>query len=105
MAKSRFANFGSTLQQAREADAAEAEAVEAAPITPSAVSTTTPPAPKRVGKRRNPDFRPTSLVLNRKTQLRATRKLQDHHLEARDLNIKDFSELVNSLLEQWLSEN
>jgi hypothetical protein len=101
MAKSRFANFGSTLQQAREADAAEA--VQDTPITPPP-SITTPAAPRGVGKRRNPDFRPTSLVLNRKTQLRATRKLQDHHLEERDLNIKDFSELVNSLLEQWLSD-
>jgi hypothetical protein len=103
MAKSRFANFGSTLRQAREADAAEAEAVQETPIIPPA-SATTPAAPRGVGKRRNPDFRPTSLVLNRKTQLRATRKLQDHHLEERDLNIKDFSELVNALLEQWLSE-
>jgi hypothetical protein len=102
MAKSRFANFGSTLQQAREADAAEAEAVQTMPIIPAPAAT--PAVPKGVGKRRNPDFRPTSLVLNRKTQLRATRKLQDHHLEERDLNIKDFSELVNLLLEQWLSE-
>ncbi len=86
--KSRFGDLGASLKEAKAVGTA-------VPVTQQ--------LSLRVGKRRHPDFKPTSVVLNRVTQFKATRKLQDRHMEGHDITIRDFSELVNHLLDKWLT--
>jgi len=49
------------------------------------------------GKRSNPEFEPTTVLLRKKTKRAAGRKLEDV-----DAN-QDFSELIEELLNQWIS--
>ena len=49
------------------------------------------------GKRSNPDYEPTTVLLRKKTKRRASRLLEDT-----DSNY-DLSELIESLLNEWIS--
>ncbi|WP_145952420.1 hypothetical protein [Paludisphaera borealis] len=54
---------------------------------------------EKVGKYRDPDFKITSTYLRKTTMKRARRKWEDLQPE------KDFSDLLQMLLEQWLEAN
>jgi hypothetical protein len=54
---------------------------------------------RRAGKRSDPAFRPTTVFVRKETQRKATRLLED-----RDTG-KDFSDLVQELLANWVDEN
>jgi hypothetical protein len=73
-----------------------------APPAATVVETSVQPAAKRskkerVGKKSDPHFRLCGLYLRRVTEKRARRRLEDTQPE------KDFSDLVQELLEQWLT--
>ena len=50
------------------------------------------------GKRSNPDFEPTTVLLRKKTKRAAGRLLEDTNTD------KDLSELIESLLSKWIYE-
>ncbi len=54
---------------------------------------------RRAGKRSDPAFRPTTIFVRKETQRRATRLLEDQNAS------KDFSDLVEELLANWIVEN
>ncbi len=49
------------------------------------------------GKRSNPDFEPTTIFLRKATKKTANRTLEDSGVK------QDLSELIESLLQQWIS--
>ena len=49
------------------------------------------------GKRSNPDFEPTTIFLRKTTKKTANRTLEDSGVK------QDLSELIESLLQQWIS--
>jgi hypothetical protein len=54
---------------------------------------------RRAGKRSDPAFRPTTVFVRKETQRRATRLLEDQDAG------KDFSDLVEELLGNWIVKN
>jgi hypothetical protein len=54
---------------------------------------------RRAGKRSDPAFRPTTIFVRKETQRRATRLLEDQDAG------KDFSDLVEELLANWIVKN
>ena len=50
------------------------------------------------GKRSNPDFEPTNVLLRKRTKKSAVRILEDTEAD------QDFSELIEDLLSKWISE-
>jgi hypothetical protein len=50
------------------------------------------------GKRSNPDFQPTTVLLRKATKRAATRKLEDDNVD------QDLSELIEQLLTRWISQ-
>jgi len=76
-----------------------------APPPPAAVveSSTAEAAPrakkKRIGKYRDPNFQVTGVYLMKATVKRARRRWEDQHPD------KDFSDLVQILLENWLASS
>ena len=51
------------------------------------------------GKRSDPAFRPTTVFVRKETQRKATRLLEDQETG------KDFSDLVEELVANWITEN
>ena len=51
------------------------------------------------GKRSNPDFEPTTVLLRKQTKRKASRLLEDIESE------HDLSELIETLLTTWISEH
>ena len=49
------------------------------------------------GKRSNPDFEPTTIFLRKATKKMANRTLEDSEVK------QDLSELIEQLLQQWIS--
>ncbi len=92
--KNRYAEIGAVLEQARVDEGRQ--------LRPEGIITATPSSFGRAhGKRSNPDYKQVSLILNTGNRIRAERRLEDRHLQNLDKGIKDLSELVNYLLEQW----
>ena len=54
---------------------------------------------RRAGKRSDPAFRPTTIFVRKETQRKATRLLEDHDTG------KDFSDLVEELLTNWIHDH
>jgi len=66
--------------------------------------TSTAPEPGKgrgrpTGKRSNPDFEPTTVLLRKQTKRKASRLLEDTD------SAYDFSELIETLLGQWISKH
>jgi hypothetical protein len=53
---------------------------------------------RKIGKRRDPAFRPTTFFVRKETQRKASRLLEDQDLG------KDLSDLVEELLAGWIAE-
>jgi hypothetical protein len=93
--------FSGALSRLREVPAAPEEPVESSPPPPlPAAAPVTPPTPAKgrgrpAGKRSDPDFKPTTLLLREKTKRAAMRLLEDNGRG------QDLSELVEQLLAQW----
>jgi hypothetical protein len=51
------------------------------------------------GKRSNPDYEPTTVLLRKKTKRMAARKLEDSGRKS------DLSELIQQLLDQWTANS
>ena len=51
------------------------------------------------GKRSNPDFEPTTVLLRKQTKRRASRLLEDTE------SSQDLSDLIESLLREWISKS
>jgi hypothetical protein len=51
------------------------------------------------GKRSNPDYEPTTVLLRKKTKRMAARKLEDSGQKS------DLSELIQQLLDQWTANS
>jgi hypothetical protein len=85
--------FSGALSRLREVPAAPEEPAEApaAPPPPPAAKGRGRPA----GKRSDPEFKPTTLLLREKTKRAAMRLLEDKG------GGQDLSELVEQLLAQW----
>jgi hypothetical protein len=54
---------------------------------------------RRTGKRSDPAFRPTTVFVRKETQRKATRLLEDQDAG------KDFSDLVEELVADWITEH
>ena len=54
---------------------------------------------RKAGKRSDPAFRPTTFLVRKETQRKATRLLEDQDVG------KDLSDLVEELLARWIVEN
>lgn len=54
---------------------------------------------RRAGKRSDPAFRPTTIFVRKETQRKATRLLEDQDTG------KDFSDLVEELVADWISRH
>ncbi len=68
--------------------------------TPVPSPVVTPPVKARgrpAGKRSNPEFEPTTVLLKKKTKRSASRLLEDTNTD------QDLSELIESLLNGWIS--
>jgi hypothetical protein len=92
--------FSGALSRLREVPAAPEEPAEApAPPQPPAAPVVATPAAKGrgrpAGKRSDPEFKPTTLLLREKTKRAAMRLLEDKG------GGQDLSELVEQLLAQW----
>lgn len=92
--------FSGALSRLREVPAAPEEPAEApAPPPPPAAPVVAPPAAKGrgrpAGKRSDPEFKPTTLLLREKTKRAAMRLLEDKG------GGQDLSELVEQLLAEW----
>jgi len=70
------------------------EAISVPGPQPTSISMRGRPA----GKRSNPDFEPTTIFLRKATKKTANRTLEDSGVK------QDLSELIESLLQQWISE-
>jgi hypothetical protein len=51
------------------------------------------------GKRSNPDYQPTTILLRKQTKKSASRLLEDKNDE------RDLSELIDDLLVEWVEQN
>jgi hypothetical protein len=72
----------------------------ALPPIPATVETASAPVRKKkdkIGKYRDPNFRHCGVYLRKDTHKRANRRLEDTEPD------KDFSDLMQELLEQWLA--
>ena len=72
-----------------------------APETPTEQPTPPVPEPaakrgRRTGKRSNPDYEPTTILLRKQTKKTAHRKLEDTEAG------QDLSDLVEKLLSEWV---
>ncbi len=63
-------------------------------LEPTPISTKGRPA----GKRSNPEFEPTTIFLRKATKKTANRTLEDSGIR------QDLSELIEELLQRWISE-
>jgi len=63
-------------------------------LEPTLISTKGRPA----GKRSNPEFEPTKIFLRKATKKTANRTLEDSGIR------QDLSELIEELLQEWISE-
>ena len=78
------------------------EHVEQSEVLEAVVATSPQPTPinmrgRPAGKRSNPDFEPTTIFLRKATKKTANRTLEDSGVK------QDLSELIESLLQQWIS--
>ena len=91
--------FSGALSRLRDPAAPEEPAEAPAPPPPPAAPVVAPPAAKGrgrpAGKRSDPEFKPTTLLLREKTKRAAMRLLEDKG------GGQDLSELVEQLLAQW----
>ena len=88
--------FGAIRTVRQDQPASQAEENEAIPVPgpqPTPISMRGRPA----GKRSNPDFEPTTIFLRKVTKKTANRALEDSGVK------QDLSELIESLLQQWIS--
>lgn len=89
--------FGAIRTVRQDLPALQAEENEVTAISgprPTPINTRGRPA----GKRSNPDFEPTTIFLRKATKKTANRTLEDSGIK------QDLSELIESLLQQWISE-
>ena len=86
----------------------EAKPARRAPAAPPARDTSNPQVGveaaeahkgRRAGKRSDPAFRPTTIFVRKETQRKATRLLEDQDTG------KDFSDLVEELVANWITEH
>ena len=85
--------FGAIRTVRQDQPASQAEAV---PV-PGPQSTSISMRGRPAGKRSNPDFEPTTIFLRKATKKKANRTLEDSGVK------QDLSELIESLLQQWIS--
>jgi hypothetical protein len=88
--------FGAIRTVRQEQPASQAEENEGIPAPnpqPTPISMRGRPA----GKRSNPEFEPTTIFLRKTTKKTANRTLEDSGVK------QDLSELIESLLQQWIS--
>ena len=104
--QSKFSGALARLREPKGPPAADEQPAERAteeslPLKPTR-SKTTAQAPlvrgrgRPPGKRSDPDFKPTTLLLREETKKQATRKLEDGDTD------QDLSELVEQLLADWI---
>jgi hypothetical protein len=99
MAESR-SRFGAlkTFRQGAETEPVGTGEI-AAPVQNVSLTETGKGRGRPTGKRSNPDYEPTTVLLRKKTKRSASRLLED--IEAN----KDLSELIESLLNDWISRH
>ena len=88
--------FGAIRTVRQEQPTAQSEENETAAVPgpqPTPISMRGRPA----GKRSNPEFEPTTIFLRKATKKTANRALEDSGVK------QDLSELIESLLQQWIS--
>ncbi len=95
--KSRFGALKNFRQHGTETDVRETVPAEAERSNSEVIGAKGRGRP--TGKRSNPDFEPTTVLLRKKTKRSASRLLED--LEAK----QDLSELIENLLNAWISEH
>ena len=88
--------FGAIRTVRQEQPASQAEDNEVASV-PGLQTTPMSMRGRPAGKRSNPDFEPTTIFLRRNTKRTANRTLEDSGVK------QDLSELIESLLQQWIS--
>lgn len=89
----KFGAIRTVRQELPTAVAEENEAISAPSPQPTPISMRGRPA----GKRSNPDFEPTTIFLRKTTKKTANRTLEDSGTK------QDLSELIESLLQKWIS--
>lgn len=97
----KIAGLASILQASHGAkQPKEATPPPALPPAPAASEVSTPPARRKkekVGKYRDPNFHHFGVYLRKDSHKRANRRLEDTE------SGKDFSDLMQELLDQWLA--
>lgn len=89
----KFGAIKNVRQDAPRTEPAEREAVTVT-MQPTLIN----PKGRPAGKRSNPDFEPTTIFLRKATKKIANRTLEDQGIR------QDLSELVEELLQTWISE-
>ncbi|WP_040567785.1 hypothetical protein [Magnetospirillum molischianum] len=86
MAKSKFSALADLRRQ------------QEAPVAPDSLLSDLEPAGRGrpMGKRSNPDYQPTTVLLRKATKRAATRKLEDRETG------QDLSDLIEQLLTSWI---
>lgn len=91
--------FSGALSRLRDVSAEPEQPAEIVSPTSPAAPVAAPEVAKGRGrphgKRSDPDFKPTTLLLREKTKRAAARKLEDTQ------DLRDLSELVEELLAEW----
>jgi hypothetical protein len=85
--------FGAIRTVRQDQPVSQSEATATPSSQPTPISMRGRPA----GKRSNPDFEPTTIFLRKATKKTANRTLEDSGVK------QDLSELIESLLQKWIS--
>ena len=97
----KIAGLASILQASHSTkQPKESSPPPALPPTPAPIESATPPARKKkekIGKYRDPNFHHYGVYLRRTSHKQANRRLEDAEPG------KDFSDLMQELLDQWLA--
>lgn len=103
MATGKTGKFGALADFRQQKEAKTGSAVAEPPPQSREVTHPQPAATRGrgrpAGKRSNPEFEPTTVLLRKQTKRAASRKLED--VEAN----KDLSELIEELLNRWIERS
>jgi hypothetical protein len=103
MATSKTGKFGALADFRQQKETETSSAVAEPPLQSREVASPQPALARGrgrpAGKRSNPEFEPTTVLLRKQTKRAASRKLED--VEAN----KDLSELIEDLLNKWIARS
>ncbi|MDQ2842275.1 MAG: hypothetical protein M3Y72_14775 [Acidobacteriota bacterium] len=98
MAKTKFGALAEFRQQHIEPEQSTTETVSAETPLPE-MSRQVKGRGRPTGKRSNPDYEPTTVLLRKQTKKMAGRMLEDAETD------QDLSELIEQLLSKWISRH